>query len=97
MLEGGTLTSSAGASPQVPLVLPVFGPAWNVAVGGGLVVGTLLGPEGAGPGTGCGCGGFVTQGHPWSQTSRRWSGHGGAGGGGGCLLVENCTVDASIF
>src|SRR4051794_24526713 len=60
VLEGGTLTSSAGASPRVPLVLPVFGPVCNVAVGGGLVVGTLLGPEGADEAS-------SAQGRPWSH------------------------------
>jgi len=54
-------------------------------------VGTLLGPEGAGDLL------SLAQDHPWSQTSRHRSGHGGAWWGGGCLLVENCTVDASIF
>ena len=56
-----------------------------------MTVGTLLGPEGAGDLL------SLAQDHPWSQTSRHRSGHGGAWWGGGCLLVENCTVDASIF
>ena len=51
-LEGGTLTSSAGdlVSPLVPPGDPAFawGRVWNVVVRGWLVVGTLLGPEGAG-------------------------------------------------
>ena len=41
-LEGGTLTSSAG--DLVSLLVRPFG-VWNVGGVGGLVVGTLLGPE----------------------------------------------------
>jgi hypothetical protein len=65
------------------------GKAGAVGVGGG--VGTLLGPEGTNPV------GVVLDGHlrlvrrllPWWGWVRA--------GGCGWLLVENCTVDASIF
>ena len=45
-LEGGTLTSSAGDRCVAASTAPVGG--GNVVVGWGLVVGTLLGPEGTG-------------------------------------------------
>ena len=72
-------------------------------------VGTLLGPEGADPGpVHAGVGVVVScRGRPGSRTARRvglplsrWPPAGVGGGetpGGGRLVVENCTVDASIF
>src|SRR4051812_28998713 len=61
-------------------------------VGGATVVGTLLGPEGADAFSGS---------RPLLVAHRRFP-CGGSGlvrpvWGGGWLLVENCTVDASIF
>src|SRR3954466_13807905 len=52
-------------------------------------VGTLLGPEGVDAFSGSGPSRFPDR----SDVVRVWWG----GWGGGWLLVENCTVDASIF
>jgi hypothetical protein len=75
-----------------------FGGVWSGVGGRGWVVGTLLGPEGAGNRL-LWCRGrpdlvpFVVM--PWLL---RWVGGVWRGGwGGGRLVVENCTVDASIF
>ena len=91
VLEGGTLTSSAGAWSS-PLVRPVLGRAGNVVEIGWLVVGTLLGPEGAGNRELC-------RGSPVLVPPRLpWEAAGPAGRlGSDRSYVENCTVDASIF
>jgi hypothetical protein len=129
---GGTLTSSAAGVVR-PLVLPGCLLLWGasgVERGrvGGVVVGTLLGPEGAGPrvgglrrllGASCGrvlrVSGCVGAGGVLSRSGAvlgliplavrfgrlrvfGWGvGSGGVVAGGGRLLFENCTVDASIF
>ena len=79
VLEGGTLTSSAGAWSSL-LVRLVFGRAGNVVEIGWLVVGTLLGPEGvdlSGEPGGC----FLVQGCPVSRTAVPPVGVRGSGGG----------------
>ena len=81
VLEGGTLTSSAGcrlaaASTACPLCGGGWGTRWAQ---GWLVVGTLLGPEGADPPPGrctCVCGpvgvvGFFCRGRPGLRTAQR--------------------------
>ena len=97
VLEGGTLTSSAGTMVLllVRLFLSERGTWWGV----GSVVGTLLGPEGTGRpvgGTRCGSGVRLCPGLLDLRPSHGCVGWWGCGGGRG-LVVENCTVDASIF
>src|SRR4051794_2806853 len=89
--------------PASTAVVPSGAGVWRVGWWRWGFVGTLLGPEGAGPGAppaGGVAGGFFEAG-PFRVSDRRPPvgvfGSGGAGRGGGCLLVENCTVDASIF
>ena len=88
----GWNTDQFGRQLSSPLVRP-FG-VWNAGGDGEPVVGTLLGPEGAGDR-------FVScQGRPsvvpllslWGWWVWRWSVDRVS-----WLLVENCTVDASIF
>ncbi len=88
VLEGGTLTSSAG--PWWPLLVP---PWWvgNVVGVGGVVVGALLGPEGTGRpyvsvlrGGVAGClAGLTCSRTVWVAVAS-W---GLAGAWGGCLVV----------
>src|SRR4030095_12623407 len=95
VLEGGTLTSSAGIVCRCK-----YGPVGcgTHGVEEGRFVGTLLGPEGAGrPGD---RGDVISDrallfsyrhvpcGGAWVRRGRR---------GGDWSYVENCTVDASIF
>ena len=95
VLEGGTLTSSAGSCgcPQYgPVSLRRRG-AWNGVAAGDRFVGTLLGPEGAGDRT-LVSGPVCIAYHQWVPAGvlgRR------GGGTGVWSYVENCTVDASIF
>ena len=101
MLEGGTLTSSAGS--LVLLLVrrrsPPGGGAGNGVVRGWSVVGTLLGPEGTGPsGEPGGLVGLVGAGLHLIPLQRLWVLGGWWGhGAGDWSYVENCTVDASIF
>ena len=90
VLEGGTLTSSAGSCccPQYGLVSLRRRGAWNGVVAGNRCVGTLLGPEGADrPG---GTRGVV----PVSAVldpvppCLLWEVAGSAGSVGGCLVVR---------
>ena len=90
-------------APSTAPVLFGDGGAWNgVGVGFG-VVGTLLGPEGAGPVPLCGFawvvrGCCLVQGFPDLTTLESLArGREGSVGEVGWLVVENCTVDASIF
>src|SRR3954447_775065 len=84
--------------PASTAVVPSGAGAWRVGWWRWGFVGTLLGPEGAELVLRGGC--FFEAG-PFRVSDRRPPvgvfGSGGAGRGGGCLLVENCTVDASIF
>ncbi len=98
VLEGGTLTSSVAGWCRL-LVRPGVSRVEAFRVGNGVgaglgVVGTLLGPEGAG--NRC----FVS-GPSWFSYRRAPLGGGSwvwrGWWGGGWLDVENCTVDASIF
>ncbi len=110
-LEGGTLTSSAGRV-RLLLVRPWVSSdagVWNGVGAGGLVVGTLLGPEGTGPpgpphGGG---GGVVVSGglHALEGFMLVVPLGGSCCGAGGVWrwgmwsdspYFENCTVDASI-
>ena len=99
VLEGGTLTSSAGSCLVLLVPLPVWG-VGNVVRGAESVVGTLLGPEGTGPPRGlvrsfgsAGVGGwgfFFCPGRSGSQTARGFpSGVCGVGWGrvGWCRVV----------
>ena len=96
-LMGGTLTSSVAASSASS---STAGGSFGVRVvgtggGGGVVVGTLLGPEGA----------DASSDHSSAvrRLPRPWlfAGVGlgvrGDDGGWDCPYLENCTVDASIF
>jgi hypothetical protein len=90
VLEGGTLTSSAGT--RLPLLVPpVLGRVGNVVGSGGRVVGTLLGPERADPAGGVASGGGrgsrVRAGLHRIPLSRLWPG-GLVGWGGRCLVVR---------
>ena len=100
VLEGGTLTSSAGPWMRAPsTAVPLWGGVDRSLVRRGWFVGTLLGPERAGcpgvPGSVdlCRAGLYLIP-----LSSHAW-GAGLVGSGGRCLwlVVENCTVDASIF
>ena len=87
VLEGGTLASSAGAWLSL-LVRPVFGWVGNVVGIGWLVVGTLLGPEGAGCPVCPGCL-LSWLGLPVSHTAGVPMGVPGlVGAWGGCLVVR---------
>src|SRR3954454_3447148 len=81
----------------VPLVLPVFGPVWNVAVVGGWSSARCWVLRERDPQPVAVAGAFSQRRAIPGFRPPDVSGHGGAGGGGGWLLVENCTVDASIF
>ena len=92
VLEGGTLTSSAAGFGRSP-VRRHLGGVWNTDRAEHGVVGTLLGPEGAGnrfvsAGPACISYRQVPRGVCWV-----WWGH----VVGVWSYVENCTVDASIF
>ena len=111
VLEGGTLTSSAGTvGSAASTALRMEGGERGGAEG--RVVGTLLGPEGADPPW---MRAPVASVSGWGLLSRSGAvrvlvplvrlspagggrvGFGGVGSDGGRLVVENCTVDASIF
>src|SRR3954447_21684743 len=79
VLEGGTLTSSAAGCGRLP-VRRSLGGVWNGVVDGGLVVGTLLGPEGTGPGV-CPGGRCFCSGPPCFSYRRVPRGVRGFGGG----------------
>ncbi len=98
-LEGGTLTSSAAGFPPAPSTAREgMEQGWRGSAG---VVGTLLGPEGTGSasagGSRWGWGLLSPPGLPGSQTATRMCGLVGSWWGSAGLVVENCTVDASIF
>ena len=97
VLEGGTLTSSAGIVCRA-LVRPLRGCGTRV-VTGDRFVGTLLGPERAGRPI-RGVSAILCQDRSASHTAVSPEGeHTGWWGrvAGVWLDVENCTVDASIF
>ena len=102
VLEGGTLTSSAGSRgcPHYGLLRLRTGWVWNGVGGVEPVVGTLLGPEGTGhPGLFAGGGRCFGSGPSCSPYRDMPAGVFGRRGrvGGVWSYVENCTVDASIF
>ncbi len=88
VLEGGTLTSSAG-SLVLPLVRRSLAVVGNGVGSGGSVVGTLLGPEGTGPSfvfAVCGGGGGLVglvRGRSASHTAASPEGGAGLVGSGG--------------
>ena len=101
VLEGGTLTSSEVRPwPARQYCRGSFGDrVWSAGRRGRGFVGTLLGPGGAGSAGPVRAAGASSGAGP-VRLSYRPEGFPGSGGGvraGGCLLVENCTVDASIF
>ena len=100
VLEGGTLTSSAGSREWAPSTARPSGRAWTGVRRGGAVVGALLGPEGTGhPGLFAGGGRCFGSGPSCSPYRDMPAGVFGRRGrvGGVWSYVENCTVDASIF
>ena len=101
VLEGGTLTSSAGPRCGLPVLHALWGVRGAESGRGVWFVGTLLGPERAGCFPGGGVGRFfsvrallflVPLPSPWGL-GWVWR----VRVGGVWLYVENCTVDASIF
>jgi hypothetical protein len=97
VLEGGTLTSSAAGCCRLP-VLHTPGVRGAESQGSRVVVGTLLGPEGAGPrrfpGRSLSCRAGLHRIPLWSPWGWQvWWGR----VAGVWSYVENCTVDASIF
>jgi hypothetical protein len=93
VLEGGTLTSSAGPRCGLPVLRILRGGRGAESERRVRFVGTLLGPEGAG--NRCFIVGAVLFLVPLCSLrgARVWRGR----GGGVWSYVENCTVDASIF
>jgi hypothetical protein len=98
VLEGGTLTSSAGPRCGLPVLHALTGMRGPESGWGVRFVGTLLGPERAGHSFGGDCdlvSGPVCFSYRcaprgvvrvwWGRVTGVWS------------YVENCTVDASIF
>ncbi len=84
VLEGGTLTSSAGSRLRAPsTTVPWWGWCGPEFVAEGLVVGALLGPEGTGDP--CGGGRWSLQGRSDLVPSTGWWGM--AGWVGRCLVV----------
>ena len=105
VLEGGTLTSSAGSRGGLPVRPGVSFGGCGVWIGVGCAgvwfVGTLLGPEGTGRARRCGGwgllllfrGSLVLVPACSLRGVRGWRGR----VEGVWSYVENCTVDASIF